>query len=683
MPKILIVDDTPQNLYYMEVLFQTNGYEVFQASDGLEALESARKDPPDIIVSDILMPKMDGFTLCKTWKSEKQFQGIPFIFYTATYTDDKDRDFALSLGADRFFVKPMQPDDILAAIKQLLEANSLNKLPSQISGSKPDDQFLREYNEVLVRKLEQKMLQLKKTNSRLFSLYLSSTIFSLHKTYDESVGEVLSSLTEKAEYEKAIYYKLENSLICGIEIRGFDAETQRKIRVDLLNQQSMNYGTIGSCIRTKKTINLPTIEKGSDWEGNMEGIKAAIYIPVQYDDQLFGILGLYSSEENNFSEEDEQILFSLTHNLAISISNREIQKQLQVQVNRISSLHQIDMSINSSSDLSITLHILLTCAVSQLGVNAAEIVLLDRFTNQFTIASRTGFLNNFPGETSVSNKIISKISTEQRVMNFVLNDFEISTEWKAEGFQECWGVAIVSKGTVRGVLEVFTRDIKKQIPEWVDYLDTLAGQAAIAIENTETYDNLLNSNLELQMAYDSTIEGWSRALDLRDKETEGHTQRVTEITALFAQKLGIKTASIVDIRRGALLHDIGKIGVPDSILLKPGPLSDDEWVIMKQHPDIANRLLKDIKYLQGALDIPYCHHEKWDGSGYPRGLQGNDIPIAARLFAIIDVWDALSSDRPYRKAWPTEKIFSYIKENSGTHFDPGLVPEFLKLQNKI
>jgi HD-GYP domain-containing protein (c-di-GMP phosphodiesterase class II) len=147
--------------------------------------------------------------------------------------------------------------------------------------------------------------------------------------------------------------------------------------------------------------------------------------------------------------------------------------------------------------------------------------------------------------------------------------------------------------------------------------------------------------------------------------------------------LGISQADIINIRRGALLHDIGKIGVPDHILLKPGALTDDEWVIMKRHPETAMQLIAGIKYLKGASEIPYCHHEKWDGTGYPRGLRGNDIPIAARLFALVDVWDALSSDRPYRAAWPSTKIYQHILQGSGTHFDPDLIPIFFKVQSEI
>jgi HD-GYP domain-containing protein (c-di-GMP phosphodiesterase class II) len=206
----------------------------------------------------------------------------------------------------------------------------------------------------------------------------------------------------------------------------------------------------------------------------------------------------------------------------------------------------------------------------------------------------------------------------------------------------------------------------------------LAGQAAIAIDSSQLFDNLQGSNAELMLAYDETIEGWSHAMDLRDKETEGHTLRVTQLTVKMAASLDFSPEELIHVRRGALLHDMGKLGVPDEILRKAGPLTDEEWVIMRKHPQLAHDLLSSITYLQPALNIPYCHHEKWDGSGYPRGLKENQIPLSARIFAVVDVWDALTSDRPYRAAWSEEKTLAYIQEQAGTRFDPKVVSAFVR-----
>lgn len=196
---------------------------------------------------------------------------------------------------------------------------------------------------------------------------------------------------------------------------------------------------------------------------------------------------------------------------------------------------------------------------------------------------------------------------------------------------------------------------------------------------TQERAKLQEAHTQLLAAYEATIEGWSHAMDLRDHETEGHSQRVMDLTVKLAQAYGMNDEEIHHIKRGALLHDMGKIGVPDSILHKPDKLTDDEWKIMRKHPQFAYDMLYPIEYLRPALDIPYCHHERWDGTGYPRQLKNTEIPLAARLFAIVDVWDAVTSDRPYRPAWSKEKALTHIREQSGKHFDPEVVEAFFKL----
>jgi HD-GYP domain-containing protein (c-di-GMP phosphodiesterase class II) len=198
----------------------------------------------------------------------------------------------------------------------------------------------------------------------------------------------------------------------------------------------------------------------------------------------------------------------------------------------------------------------------------------------------------------------------------------------------------------------------------------------------EEDEQLLRTSEELRIAYDTTLDGWASALDLRDKETEGHSRRVTEMTLQLAQTMGISESELVHIRRGAILHDIGKIGIPDSILHKPGPLTEEEWVIMRKHPQLAYNMLSPIEYLHPALAIPYNHHERWDGTGYPRGLKGEKIPLAARIFAVADVYVVLTSDRPYRPAWSEQNVLKYIRDQSGRHFDPKIVKAFFDLIRK-
>lgn len=212
-------------------------------------------------------------------------------------------------------------------------------------------------------------------------------------------------------------------------------------------------------------------------------------------------------------------------------------------------------------------------------------------------------------------------------------------------------------------------------------ITAFADQAAVAIDNAQLFEDLQRKNRELEEAYQATLEGWVSALDMRDKETEGHTQRVTILTQRLARFMGVSGDDLIHITRGALLHDIGKMAIPDSILLKPGPLTEEERELVKQHPKFAYDMLKRIEFLRPALDIPYCHHEKWDGSGYPRGLKGAEIPVAARIFPVVDVWDALTSDRPYRKGMPLDEVKERIRADAGRHFDPQVVEAFLAMDD--
>jgi PAS domain S-box-containing protein len=249
--------------------------------------------------------------------------------------------------------------------------------------------------------------------------------------------------------------------------------------------------------------------------------------------------------------------------------------------------------------------------------------------------------------------------------------------WAYEGIRAYAGVPLVAQENLIGFIWIGQK-IDISVTE-IQLLSAITDIAANAIHRATMHEQVLQYAINLSSAYDTTLEGWVNALELRDRETEGHARRVVEVTINLAQKMGIGAVDEINIRRGALLHDIGKMGIPDSVLLKPGPLNEREWEMMRMHPEYAHRLLTPIEYLNPAIEIPYCHHEKWDGTGYPRGLKGEEIPLAARIFAIVDVWEALTSDRPYRPAWSNGKALEYINNQRGKHFDPTVVDNFMDL----
>ncbi len=362
------------------------------------------------------------------------------------------------------------------------------------------------------------------------------------------------------------------------------------------------------------------------------------------------------------------------------------QASLEKQLHRLSALRAIDAAISSSLDMRVSFNILLAQATNELHVDAAAVLLLNNVSNELEYAAGVGFRGR--GITGLHLKIgdgyAGQAALERRIVT-VPNAADVTRRFSRpdliaeENFVGFFAAPLVAKGQIKGVLELFHRSRIHADADWFDFLDTLSEQAAIAIDSAQLFAELQRSNFELALAYDTTIEGWSRAMDLRDKETEGHTQRVSENAVKLGRAMGFAEHELTQLRRGALLHDIGKMGVPDAVLLKPGPLTDEEWVLMKQHPSFAYQMLSEVRYLQNAINIPYCHHEKWDGSGYPRGLKGEQIPLSARIFAIVDVYDALTSDRPYRAAWTSERAQEYIASESGRHFDPRVVQAFRKM----
>ena len=363
--------------------------------------------------------------------------------------------------------------------------------------------------------------------------------------------------------------------------------------------------------------------------------------------------------------------------------NQRLARRLQ----RLTALREIDQAIAENVDLNLTLRILLSQLVAELEVDAASILLLDPDALKLEVRQRIGFRYplEFTQSLRIGEGIVGRAVLERRPVEVLdlhmqpPNVVRSKHLVELEGFRSLIAVPLIAKGEVKGVLKVFHRSVLEPDDEWRQFLTVWAGQAAIAIDDLSLFEQLQRSNTDLHLAYDETIEGWSRALDLRDKETEGHTQRVTAVAVRLARALGVSGEALLQLKRGALLHDIGKMGIPDSILLKPGALTSEERAIIERHPDLARELLSPIRFLGPAIDIPYAHHERWDGAGYPRRLKGEQIPLAARIFAVVDVWDALRSDRPYRSGWSEERVVEHIRLGSGSHFDPRVVAAFLEI----
>ena len=398
-------------------------------------------------------------------------------------------------------------------------------------------------------------------------------------------------------------------------------------------------GLIGWVIQSREPFLSPDLTKEAlpvETPSSDKPAKSWLGVPLITQGKVVGGISVQSFEVDKFDENHLRLLESLAAQLATAVDAARLAERNQRHIEQLEALHDIDLAINSSLDLRVTLNILLDQVIEKLVVDAAVVLLFNpqsilleyAASRGFRTRSIEGYKIRLPGDLSGKSAMERHLA---EAFNLVMpgDNPAYTTLMESEGFTSYYSVPLVAKGQVKGVLDIFNRSPLNPDQEWFNFLETLGGQAAIAIDNTSLLEDLHLSNIELRQAYDTTLEGWSRALDLRDRETEGHTQRVVDITVQIAKTLGVPDKEIVHIRRGALLHDIGKMGIPDAILLKPGPLTEDEWEVMHRHPVYAYQLLYPIEHLRPAIDIPYCHHEHWDGDGYPRKLKERRSPLPA------------------------------------------------------
>ncbi len=533
--------------------------------------------------------------------------------------------------------------------------------------------------------------QVNRRVAELEALYESGLALSQSLDPQAIAEEVIEVLSERLNWDHAAV-RLRNESGDGVELLAFSGTRTHSLENQLKKTHAsmaitrVGQGLSGWVIEHGQAVRSGNLDKDPRYVGAFPEMLSGMYIPMKVGERTIGCISVENPEPDAFTESDERLVTTLGAQAAIAIENARLFAQTRRRLEQVSILHQIDMVISSSADLRNILKFVLEHVLTQLNVHAASVLLLDPVTMTLKFAHGTGFRStNLTGfSLRLGENQAGRAALERRPI-FISNlkderqAFSHPETLADEDFLAYACMPLIAKGEVIGILEVFNRERLTPDDDWMEFFNVLAGQTAIAIDNSVMFDDLQRSHLELSLAYDATIEGWSRALDLRDRETEGHTQRVTDLTIRLARRLGISDAEIVHLRRGGLLHDIGKMGVPDTILNKPGPLTEDELLIMRRHPQYAYDMLMPISYLRPALDIPYAHHEKWDGSGYPRGLRGYAIPVAARIFAVSDVFDALTSDRPYRKAWSQERTLAYLRDQSGRHFASEIVDAFLSI----
>ncbi len=419
------------------------------------------------------------------------------------------------------------------------------------------------------------------------------------------------------------------------------------------------------------------------------GASALMIAPMIVDDQVIGMIE--AGGNRPWNEDDVRILSAMAEISAYAIQRELLSEQKEGQLQRLNTLREIDRMITGNFDAKSIMGYLLGQIVNQPNADAADILLSQEGTAVIKYGHGLGFLQpqtreslvaGYPGPAElvmISNEpvLIKNIAQSARWKQFFM-------QLKAEHFESYYAVPLRAKGQILGALEIYKRSAIKENSDWLEFIQALAQQTAIALENAQLIEKLKKANREMLFAYDRTIEGWAKALEIRDQTTGEHSQKVMQWTMIMAQAMGIRNSDeLTHIKRGALLHDIGKMGISDTILQKPGKLNEEEWVEMRKHPQFAYDLLHPIEFLRPALDIPLFHHEHWDGSGYPKGLKGKEIPLIARIFAVIDVFNAITSKRPYSNPWPVAQAIEYIQKNAGSHFDPEVVQVFMRLKNQF
>ncbi|MEW6405220.1 MAG: HD domain-containing phosphohydrolase [Chloroflexota bacterium] len=648
--RILVVEDSPDDADLMLREVRRGGYEVLsrRVDTPTDMQAALANENWDLILCDYSMPKFSALNALKTL--QESGLDIPFIILSGTIQEQNAVD-ALKAGAHDFILKDKMARLVPAIQRELREAAfRRERLQHEreleaIAIANAAMRTARTLDEMLTSLLD---LALKLINTDSGTLWLHDpTVNVVNLTIQRGWQDNLVTSLQPGEDIPGLVLKSSEAVICR--------EYRTDERVIEYNRQRIAEDLGGACI------------------------------PLRSNDTVVGVLCANIHLPREINPAEIRILMALAEIGGNAIHRMRLHEQTVKQLQRLDALRSIDLVISSTFDLQVTLNVLISHIIKQLEVDAVAVLLIKPGSGHLEFVAGQGFLSRMVetmevqlGETHAGVAVLGRRTVRVRDLMAQSEKFVRRQPLIGEDFNSYFAVPLIAKGEVKGVMEIFHRAPLNPDPEWLAFLETLGGQTAIAIENATLFQNLQRTNFELIMAYDATIEGWSHALDLRDRETEGHTIRVTDTTLKLAGAMNVPEQDLVPMRRGALLHDIGKMGVPDDILLKPAPLTDEEWKVMRLHPQLAHDWLAPIKYLKDSLEIPYCHHERWDGRGYPRGLRGDVIPLSARIFTVADVWDALTSNRPYRKAWPSTKVVEYIRENNRTRFDPRVVEVFLK-----
>ncbi len=499
-------------------------------------------------------------------------------------------------------------------------------------------------------------------------------------------------LKEKSWAPSVIRFKSRTSgVLETVAYRGLTGIPQRENeqRIRQLNRiiNRSGKGMIGAVIATGYPIRSLDLPADPRYVETYPGIRYGIYAPIVIEERTEGAVGVESASYA-FTESDLQLLSSIGEIVAMAVKSVRLIEVLRERVSWLEVLHNVNQQIGIETKPEELYQILVDKAVEATGAEAAAMLIFNPSNSLLELRASSGWLNRVFQEPMGSTEGISgKIFTTgaTHLSSFLRRDPLLAARNRhlVPPGKANIGVPVIAEGTIIGVFHITLKAPVSFNREFIELVEIFGSYAGIIIGRMQRIDALRNTERQLQTAYDETLEGWARAIGIRDDETLMHTERVAKIAEALGRSFGLGARELENLHRGALLHDVGKIGIPDYILLKPGALNEEERNIMQTHASFGYELLKPIKYLEEALVVPYCHHERWDGAGYPRQLKGDEIPFLARIFAIADVYDAMTSNRPYRAARTSQEALEYIRSQSGKHFDPRVVEAFLSIIDSI
>jgi response regulator RpfG family c-di-GMP phosphodiesterase len=649
--RVLILEDRASDAELMTHELERAGYTLDWCRTQTPDEFLARLDPaPDIVLADYVLPNFDAPGALRLLQERNL--DIPFIVVTGSISEEVAVE-CIKQGAADYILKDRMTRLGPAVARALQEKKTRDEK--------------RAAEQSVHRLLEQ-------TRRRAEQLAAINTLGNaLAETLEQRqiLERVCQAATQLLPDLAAVRIFLldseRQSLTLAFETR--DGTPSTITNAPPIPVHTSAVGTPGEAVRTRRAVIAQDFTEAA-------AVRAALHVPMFTRGKVVGVLSVYSHEHRLFHSNEADLMQLIANAAATAIENAHLFADIERRLSQLQTLHDIDRAITASIDMQVTLDLLVRRVHERLGAQRVEIHQFNPHFQTLRLLVGTGTTPYVFAQTEqrLSQAQARPVVLERRAL--------VVPATQSKDGLGYYAFPLIAKGYVKGVLELYFRPPRTLEPEWREFVDTIAAQAAIAIDNSELFTNLQQANFELALSYDATIGGWARALDLRTRETPSHTARVTDLSERLAQRLDIPNTHLVHVHRGALLHDIGMLGVPETILFKPAALNEEEWKIVRQHPIFARDLIQPIAYLRPALDIPYCHHEKWDGTGYPRGLKGEEIPLAARVFAVIDVYDALTSPRPYRAAWSEEQARAYIQEQAGKHFDPRVVEEFLRMQSE-